>query len=331
MLDVRSLSWLTWRRRSKAADLTMAKLDERAAARVEALREEILELLGASGLAVRDGPEPSATPLLGAGDADPPSEAAPAPPDLAIWLLGPLRIELAGRPVPSGNGQKGQRVLRYLLARGSRPLPRDVLLDTFWPDLRPEAARRNLHQSVYTIRRMLASVCPDMHVIVFEHESYLLDPSLRVWRDTDEFDRLLRLAHRASADGQEAAGRAARDAAAALYRGDYLEDTPYEDWALSERDRLRGLYLQLENARAADAFRQGDLEQAVALCHVVLDHDACDEDAHRLIMRVHAHQGQHHQVVQQYRSCVTLLDRRLGLRPSPETTALFREIVDART
>ena len=60
-----------------------------------------------------------------------------------------------------------------------------------------------------------------------------------------------------------------------LYRGDFLEDLPYAEWAASERDRLRGLYVGTAEKLARHAFEQGDDDGAMGMAHAIIARDRC--------------------------------------------------------
>jgi DNA-binding SARP family transcriptional activator len=62
-------------------------------------------------------------------------------------------------------------------------------------------------------------------------------------------------------------------------------------------------------------------------CGKVLAVDACNEGAHRMLMRGYARLGQPQLAQQQYQACVQALNRELGMPASAETTELYRQIV----
>ena len=62
-----------------------------------------------------------------------------AAPSLAIRLLGPLEIAVAGRPIVVDT-RKALAIMALVAAEG-RPFARDELAAMFWPDADDEAAR----------------------------------------------------------------------------------------------------------------------------------------------------------------------------------------------
>jgi DNA-binding SARP family transcriptional activator len=267
----------------------------------------------------------------GAASAAPSAPAAPeaqpdaAAPVLAAHLLGPFRVILNGRPIESWPSGRGRAVLKYLLAQRGQPVPRDVLMDRFWPDASPEAARRNLHQAIYSLRQALRAAA-DVPVVVFQDGAYCLSTELRVWVDVEEFERHITAGRRHEATGQLADAAAAYEAAVNLYNGDFLADDPYEEWPLLTRERLRVAYLATLDRLAEIALSQGQLAACVLLCQRILACDHCHEDAHRRLMRCYSCQGQHHLALRQYQACVEALRDELDVEPDPATTQIYERI-----
>ena len=75
---------------------------------------------------------------------------------LAISLLGSFRITLDDSPLTTFATDKGRALLAYLAVESGRPHRRETLLDLFWPDRPPAAARNNLRQALYRLRQNLA-------------------------------------------------------------------------------------------------------------------------------------------------------------------------------
>src|SRR5258707_667895 len=56
--------------------------------------------------------------------------------------------------------------------------------------------------------------------------------------------------------------------------------------------------------------------------------DPLHEPAHRQLIRAYAAGGDRSAALEQYRECVRVLDRELGVRPLDETTALYHAIAE---
>jgi DNA-binding SARP family transcriptional activator len=249
-------------------------------------------------------------------------DSAPA---LTIYLLGPLRVILDDRPIESWPSGRGRAIFKYLLTHRDQPTPRDVLMDLFWPDAAPEAARNNLNVAIHGLRQALKAVS-DVPVVLFHESAYRLNPDLMVWLDVEEFERHVAAGRRYEDAGQLAAATAEYEVATGLYQGDFLADDPYEEWPMLARERLRVAYLDTLDRLSQLYFSQGKYAACATLCQQILAHDMCREDAHCRLMRCYSRQGQHHLALRQYQACVEALRTELDVEPGPATTQLNERI-----
>ena len=152
--------------------------------------------------------------------------------------FGGLRIERDGEPLQLPT-QGARDLLAYLLAFRERPHPRPVLAGTLWPDLPESKARRHLSDTLWRVRRVLGD-----HVVV-DDEHICFNNELPYWLDVEQFLRSMpgsKLGRVGAPTLDEHADRELIEGALTLYQGPFL-DGLYHDWALAERERLRGLYL----------------------------------------------------------------------------------------
>lgn len=118
------------------------------------LIEEVLRLS-------RQAPQPSALmppetmPLQ--PHAKEPTECNCGAPDekalqLTVHLFGEFNASLNGKAISRWSKGKGQKIFKYLLLHRARPVPKERLMETFWPDTDMRAARNNLNVSLYYLR-----------------------------------------------------------------------------------------------------------------------------------------------------------------------------------
>ena len=248
-------------------------------------------------------------------------------PFLAVYCLGPFRVYQDDRLIAEWDSLKGRAILKYLIAHRETPIVRDILMDLFWPNADPEAARRNLHQAIYSLRQTLRRGRADFQHVQFQEECYLLNPEMEIWVDWEEFQGHVQAARRLETAGQRAKAMAVYGIAESLYQGDFLEEDLYEDWPRVQREHMRAMYCDLVDRLSAHYLQQGAHNAAIALCQKLLTQDNCNEDAHRRLMACYLAQGQRHLAVRQYQCCIQALQEELDLAPAKETTALYRRIV----
>ena len=121
-----------------------------------------------------------------------------------------------------------------------------------------------------------------------------------------------------------------------LYRGDFLAgldvgETPFEEWLVVERERLRELAIQAL-AQATSLLRQaGDREAAVATARRLLVLDPLQEPVHRTVMRLYAELGRRDAALRQYQVCIDVLRRELDTEPEEDTRRLYQDILSSRS
>ena len=234
-------------------------------------------------------------------------------PTLEVQLLGRIDARVDGRPVRIG-GRHAQALLD-LLVLDPRPRSREALAVDLWPD--NPAPTASLRQALWHLRSAItaAGADPD-RIIAADSESIGLVEDASIHSDVARFEDLAR-------------GRTRDpDAAVALYRGDLAEGFGHECFA-AERERLADIF---EDALAAIAERRldaGRLDDARATAEHLLARDPLREEAHAVLIGVHARSGSRSQVVRQYRRLEAVLRRELDVDPLPETQAVFRAAMAA--
>jgi DNA-binding SARP family transcriptional activator len=242
-------------------------------------------------------------------------------PTLAVHLLGRFHVRLDGVAVDDWPSGRGRSLFKYLLVHRDLWPRREVLMEVFWPDSPPAAARNSLNVAVHGLRRALRAAA-DVPVVVLRDGAYRLAEDVRLWVDVDEFERHAAAGRRLEAAGDPAGAIAEYEAAASLYRGDFLADDPYEDWPVLTRERLRLTHLDDLDRLSRLHFDQRRYGASAALCLDLLERDACREDAHQRLIRCYSRQGHTHLALRQYRACAAALRDELGVDPAPATVRL---------
>ncbi len=122
--------------------------------------------------------------------------------------------------------------------------------------------------------------------------------------------------------------------AADLFRGDFmagfsLRDSPeFDEWQSFQAEGLsRELGSVLEKL-VLDAAARREPEAAIEHARRWLTLDPLHESAHQQLMRLYAMSGQRSAALRQYRDCVAILERELGVSPLEETTETYQAVKD---
>jgi len=162
----------------------------------------------------------------------------------------------------------------------------------------------------------------DSAFILREGTTYSLRPGADLYLDAEQFDNAVRQVNKSLEPDPDLLQQAVN-----LYPGEYLPETLYETWAAEERERLASLFLGTADQLTESLIQHERCSEAIDLCQRVLAQDNCWERAYRHLMLAYAHLGDRGQVGRTYRHCVQTLRDELDVTPSPETEALYLQVV----
>ena len=236
---------------------------------------------------------------------------------LRLSLLGSPEVLCDGAPL-AVDTRKATALLAYLAVESGRH-GRDSLAALLWPEYAPDRARAALRRTLSTLRSALGGrwLAVARDAVSLERGGVLLD--------VDEFRRL--------AGG----GVADLEQAAALQRGEFLagfglrDSAPFDDWQSLHAGALaRELGAVLD--RLADELAAGG-SHACAIEHARrrLALDQLNEAAHRRLIELYGGSGERAAALAQYRECVRILHRELGVPPTEETTAAYHAVREGVT
>jgi DNA-binding SARP family transcriptional activator/predicted ATPase len=255
---------------------------------------------------------------------------------LSLSLLGPFQVTLDGEAVTDFATDKARALLAYLAVESDHPHRRDTLAGLLWPDQPQQRARHNLRQALSHLRQVIGDQDDDdvepfliitRQAVQFNHSSdHVLD--VAVFRSLVSQCRDHR--HRHMETCLPCIRRLER--MIALYQGPFLEQfflsdsSPFEEWALLEREWLHREAVQALSHLARYYERRGDYAQARQHVRQQVALEPWREEAHRHLMRLLACDGQRSAALTQYETCRRALATELGIEPTVETTALYNQI-----
>src|SRR5918994_1866116 len=226
---------------------------------------------------------------------------APAIP-VRIEALGGFSVQRAGRPIrlEEWRSRKARDLLKILVARRRRPAPREFLMEALWPDDDATKLGNRLSVALSTLRAVLD---PEKrfdadHFLRADKNAVLLE---NVATDVETFleEAAAGLSLRERGRANDATERL--EHAEAIYAGDFLEEDPYEDWAVALREEARTAYVRVTRALAEDTAAAGDDAGAAAYLLRILARDAYDEQAHLDLVGVLASGRRHGEARRAYR------------------------------
>ena len=235
----------------------------------------------------------------------------------------PLEIALLGAPTVRRDGElvsfdtrKATALLAHL-ALAERPRRRDSLCELLWPSHDSERARGALRRTLSTLRRGIG-----VEWVESEGDAIRLRDGADLHLDVRRFRDL----------AGDAATLEDLNAAVELFAGDFLEgfglrDSPeFDGWQISEGECLRRELCDALRRLVGILALAGRYEAAIPHARRWLAVDPVHEPAHRELIRLYAATGDRGAALAQFRECVRVLNRELGVPPLAETVTLYEQV-----
>ena len=230
-----------------------------------------------------------------------------------ISLLGPMRLIFDDRPWKLIRSRYTLPIFAYLLVHRAEFVSRETLAFTLWPDQDEATAIATLRRYIYELQKMLPPVSGEPWLLV-DAESARWNPAASAWLDVEEFEQCC---------GDETTLERADE----LYVGDLLENV-YDDWAVAERERLRGLYRTVLDALVRRCRDRREHARAITYVQRLLARDPWREDVVRQLMSLHYESGNAAGALATYKRFSLELRAEMNVEPMLET-AILRESIAA--
>jgi DNA-binding SARP family transcriptional activator len=238
-------------------------------------------------------------------------------PELTIKALGRIRVDSREGPL-GGNWlqQRPGQILKYLICERDRVVQAEEIAEALWP-FSGRQALSSVRHFIHGLRDKLEpgrSGRGGSNFIVTVRGGYAINRRY-VKIDADLFTE-------AVTDGLSAADRGEADVATellelamSLYRGDLLEDEPYAEWAMAERDRLRAMATDSLRTLARLGHAKGDLATAVKHLDRLAEFEPYDSDVLKELLGVLLAAGRRSEAMRRYSTFRARLRREFQSEP----------------
>jgi DNA-binding SARP family transcriptional activator len=242
--------------------------------------------------------------------------------DVRIAALGRLSISVSG---DSRDGdwlqQRPGQVFRYLIASREGAQRSEAIASALWPERGPSAVA-NVRYCIFKLREQLGERSdPADSLVARDAAGYRIDLR-RVDLDVDVFQAKSAAGITAHRRGDAERAEALLGEALALYRGEFLADDPYADWAFSEREYLRALAGKGLAAMAQMALAGGRLVGATDHLLRLAQLEPFDSHVHQMLIEVCLRRGRRTEALRHYHALRARLHRAFGELPDFELTSV---------
>jgi len=240
---------------------------------------------------------------------------------ISIRALGRIQISIDSEPItaPEWRVQFAVRELFFLLLAKPDGLSKEEIGLVLWPDSSTQQLKIQFKNAIYRLRRAVGK-----EIIIYETK---LDVYRFNWSVDYEYDVESFRKHIARANDVTGLERfSSYKDAVKIYQGPYLPDGDGV-WIIPEREELWLMYLNARLILAKHALEMREYNAALVHIHQILSQDKCQEEAHRLAMRIHAALGNQADLIRQYEVCKTALMSDYSITPSKKTEDLYLKLL----
>ena len=251
-----------------------------------------------------------------------------------IYLTGNVLIEHGAQRLDEHQlpGRQGRVAFVYLACHPPHSVSRSELVAAIWGEHPPVELESALNAILSKLRRTLKLVGlgpPDTSIDT-RHGVVTLRLPADTWIDTEQARNALDEAEGAWKRGDTATAWALANVAVSVCRRPLLPDLDLP-WLTSRRALHHALLVRGLERLAEVSHLNGEPELAIQYAGEVVALDPFREPAYQRLMRLYAEAGNRAEAVRVFGRCRELLRDELGTSPSPQTEALFVEILRAES
>ena len=253
---------------------------------------------------------------------------------LEITTLGRFSVTVHGEEISAellGGQKRVMDLLKLLVVYRRNGVMKERIYELFWPRYSYKSARDNLNTIIYRLRKLLNDkdefLATDINSFRFREDSVITD--------ADRFIEFIERGNAAEKNGNLENALNMYNAAAALYKGDFLESDLYYDFIRDERENLKSRFRNLLFKMVILSLNSADFRSALEWSKKLVEADPLCEPGYRMLMVTSAATGNRSEIprifdklnkkLQAYykvsadERTVTLRDRLLGGSPPDES------------
>jgi two-component SAPR family response regulator len=249
---------------------------------------------------------------------------------LEIYTLGRFLVK-SGDTLISEQSSRSYRIwdlFKYLVTYRDKGILPEVILENLWPGQEFSDPKRALRTPIYRLRQLLTHPTADNNsnnVITFSQGCYKWDTNADYLLDVQEFEALCQRG-RMIAENNPAAAIEAFKKAVSLYKGDYLPECLYYEWALPVRNYYRRIFLQSSLYLCRLLKNAGRHSEIIEVCESVFHVEPFEEEFHLYFLESQMVMEKIQEARSHYEYVTSLHYRELGIKPSPAMRNLYRQL-----
>ncbi len=247
-------------------------------------------------------------------------------PQLCIRLFGGMEVTIGGEVISPKlfTKQKSKTLLAILAINLGHEVPRQMLLDTLWPNLIGDAPVNNFYSMWSILRKALRNENGECPYLVRQQASCMLDARY-VTCDVASFENLCRsmMFDGVASDTWPAMYLDLES----IYAGELLPSEVRNEYIVRKRDSYRQRMVDALVSAAHQMCERKEYRNALWFARAAMSKDSKREDVYRALLEAQALAGQKTEAIETYVKCCNYMSEEYGVNPSQETIQLYESLV----
>jgi len=214
---------------------------------------------------------------------------------------------------------KAEELLGFLLHYRGKPVSKEKIMDTLWPDMDPKKASQNLHSNLHYVRDTMKNIGFE-DILERKRENYQLNTESI---DCDMLEFMTLIEEISKTD--QTVDMMTLEKVDKLYQGAYFEDKTYE-WAESFRQWLQNQFISLKHKQGKLYKKSGEYDKAISVYRGIIHLHPIEEDAYIELAEIYLEQGDSASAVNCYKNCEKALKEALDVETSVRFKALISKV-----
>ncbi|WP_304508225.1 BTAD domain-containing putative transcriptional regulator [Anaerotignum sp.] len=249
--------------------------------------------------------------------------------EFRVTLFGEFTVEY-GDSIISDQTNRSKKVwtlLEYLIVHRKRFVSQDELIELLWPESNSRDPINTLKVLMHRVRDTLDDLdfANSRQMILYRNGAYGWNQDYKCIMDADEFQRLIYESEQETEDISRKMSLLLQ--AENLYQGHFLQKKSSEGWVIPIATYYRSLYNRVVTELAKILLEHKKYDQISSVCQKAIGLEPYEEQLYIYLIQVLICTGQLEKALDLYHHVTELFMRELGVSPSEELLALYKDVV----
>ncbi len=253
-------------------------------------------------------------------------------PHIRIQALGEFVVFKVHEPMKNEEWQRkhAKTMLKVIIARGARNIPRDFIIEDLWPEVSPDAGDKRFKVELHRLRKSLE---PGMDKEFGSSYIHLTENLVSLDEDLCEVDleHFTLLIDQGNKDKKTGNPRKAAEnfqKAVDMYRDDFLAQDLYSPWAQQRRTEFKKQYTEALIELGQIYEERGTVSKAIACYQKSIESESLLEHAYQRLIILYSARGKTNQALKVYAKLKQKLQTEIQSEPELLSKKLYEKIIN---